>query len=48
MEQGIDVLVEKPMAATLEEADELVDSALRNKRILQVGHVERSIPRCLR
>ncbi len=47
MEQGIDVLVEKPMAATLEEADELVDSALRNKRILQVGHVERFNPAVL-
>src|SRR5438128_3761313 len=47
MEQGIDVLVEKPMAATLEEADELVDSARRNKRILQVGHVERFNPAVL-
>src|SRR5579859_7256952 len=44
MEQGIDVLVEKPMAATLEEADELVECAHRNLRILQVGHVERFNP----
>jgi predicted dehydrogenase len=47
MDQGIDVLVEKPMAATLEEADELVDSARRNRRILQVGHVERFNPAVL-
>lgn len=47
MERGIDVLVEKPMAATLEEADQLVDSARRNKRILQVGHVERFNPAVL-
>jgi len=41
---GLDVLVEKPMAATLSEADELLDAARRNKRILQVGHVERFNP----
>jgi len=44
MERGIDVLVEKPMAATLAEADELVEWAHRNSRILQVGHVERFNP----
>ena len=47
MEQGIDVLVEKPMAATLAEADQLVESAKRNERILQVGHVERFNPAVL-
>jgi len=47
MEQGIDVLVEKPMAATLAEADQLVESAKRNARILQVGHVERFNPAVL-
>ena len=47
MERGIDVLVEKPMAATLEEADELVECAHRNSRILQVGHVERFNPAVL-
>src|SRR5215468_9043132 len=47
MELGIDVLVEKPMAATLEEADELVECAERNSRILQVGHVERFNPAVL-
>jgi len=47
MEQGIDVLVEKPMAADLAEADALVDAAHRNSRILQVGHVERFNPAVL-
>jgi predicted dehydrogenase len=47
MEQGIDVLVEKPMAATLAEADKLVDGARRHARILQIGHVERFNPAVL-
>jgi len=38
---GLDVLVEKPMAASLGEADKLIASAMRGRRILQVGHVER-------
>ncbi|HXL21397.1 MAG TPA: Gfo/Idh/MocA family oxidoreductase [Candidatus Dormibacteraeota bacterium] len=44
MEMGLDVLVEKPMAATLAEADELLAAARRHGRILQVGHVERFNP----
>ena len=44
MEMGLDVLVEKPMAVNLTEADALLASAKRNKRILQVGHVERFNP----
>ncbi|HWZ96666.1 MAG TPA: Gfo/Idh/MocA family oxidoreductase [Candidatus Dormibacteraeota bacterium] len=47
MEQEIDVLVEKPMAANLAEADKLVETARRNSRILQVGHVERFNPAVL-
>jgi len=47
MEQGIDVLVEKPMAANLAEADALVEAAHRYSRILQVGHVERFNPAVL-
>jgi predicted dehydrogenase len=47
MEQGMDVLVEKPMAANLAEADALVECARRNSRILQVGHVERFNPAVL-
>jgi predicted dehydrogenase len=41
LDRGVDVLVEKPMAQTLEEAEELTDLAKRRGRILQVGHVER-------
>jgi predicted dehydrogenase len=47
MEQGMDVLVEKPMAVDLAEADALVDAAHRNSRILQIGHVERFNPAVL-
>lgn len=41
---GIDVLVEKPIAASLEEAGELVAMANSRGRILQVGHLERFNP----
>jgi predicted dehydrogenase len=44
MEAGIDVLVEKPLAASLAEADELVQLASTYKRIAQVGHLERFNP----
>ena len=44
LEAGIDVLVEKPIAPTLEEANRLVDAAERDGRILQVGHLERFNP----
>jgi len=44
LEMGLDVLVEKPMAASLTEADQLVATASRNGRLLQVGHVERFNP----
>ena len=44
LELGIDVLVEKPMAASLTEADELLAAASRKGRILQVGHLERFNP----
>jgi predicted dehydrogenase len=44
MEMGLDVLVEKPMAVNLAEADALLASAKKNERILQVGHVERFNP----
>ena len=43
-ELGIDVLVEKPMAVTLAEADELLAAASNAGRILQVGHLERFNP----
>ena len=41
LEKGVHVLVEKPLAATLDEADELVDLASKKKVVLQVGHVQR-------
>jgi predicted dehydrogenase len=44
MEHGIDVLVEKPMASTLEQARALIDASSLHKRVLQVGHVERFNP----
>jgi len=44
LEMGLDVLVEKPMAVDLAEADALLVAARKNRRILQVGHVERFNP----
>ncbi|MGA9145789.1 MAG: Gfo/Idh/MocA family oxidoreductase [Candidatus Acidiferrales bacterium] len=41
---GIDVLVEKPIAASLAEADVLIAAAKSRNRILQIGHVERFNP----
>ncbi|MGB7552903.1 MAG: Gfo/Idh/MocA family oxidoreductase [Candidatus Korobacteraceae bacterium] len=44
MQNGVDVLIEKPLAATVAEADELIAIAERHKRIAQVGHLERFNP----
>jgi predicted dehydrogenase len=44
LEAGIDVLVEKPLAANLEAADQLITAAAKHNRILQVGHLERFNP----
>jgi predicted dehydrogenase len=41
LEAGTDVLVEKPITRTVEEAEALVVLAARGGRILQVGHSER-------
>jgi len=38
---GLDVLIEKPIAATLADAEELLALAKRADRVLQVGHLER-------
>ncbi len=38
---GVDVLLEKPIANTLEEADELVELARSKGLILHIGHLER-------
>jgi predicted dehydrogenase len=39
--RGIDVLLEKPITATLREADELVNMAEKKQLVFQVGHQER-------
>lgn len=44
MEAGVDVLIEKPLASTLAEADEIISVAKRHQRIAQVGHLERFNP----
>jgi len=44
MEAGVDVLIEKPVAATLAEADELLRVAQKQGRVAQVGHLERFNP----
>jgi UDP-N-acetylglucosamine 3-dehydrogenase len=44
LEAGKHVLVEKPLAATLEQAEQLVATAERNSAVLAVGHVERFNP----
>jgi len=47
LQAGVDVLVEKPIAASLAEADALIELASRHQRILQVGHLERFNPAVL-
>ncbi len=44
LKQGIHVLVEKPIAHTLKDADRLIQAAEQNSRVLQVGHLERFNP----
>lgn len=44
LERSIPVLVEKPLAATLQEATQLVEIADSNNTLLQVGHIERFNP----
>jgi predicted dehydrogenase len=44
MAAGIDLLIEKPLASSLDEADELARLARANRRIVQVGHLERFNP----
>lgn len=41
---GVDCLVEKPIAASLEEAEGLIARAEKHGRVLQVGHLERFNP----
>ncbi len=44
MQSGVDVLIEKPLAITLNEADELIAIAKQHGRIAQAGHLERFNP----
>jgi predicted dehydrogenase len=44
LEAGVDVMIEKPIAATAEEAQSLIELAAAKQRIIQVGHVERYNP----
>lgn len=44
LEGGLDLLVEKPLAATVEDARAIVIAARRHARVVAVGHVERFNP----
>lgn len=44
MRRGVHVLMEKPIATNVAEAQELVRIAAENDRILQIGHIERFNP----
>ena len=44
LEAGIHVLVEKPIARTLAEADQMIAAAAKGGALLQVGHLERFNP----
>jgi predicted dehydrogenase len=44
LNEGVHVLVEKPISHTLADADRLIRAAQANKRVLQVGHLERFNP----
>ncbi|WP_446009153.1 Gfo/Idh/MocA family oxidoreductase [Candidatus Electrothrix sp.] len=47
LEHGVDILLEKPMTTTLQEADELIALAEQKQLLLQVGHLERFNPAVL-
>jgi predicted dehydrogenase len=44
LRRGIPLLIEKPLASTLEQAEELIELARRQQTVLQVGHIERFNP----
>ena len=44
MQSGVDVLIEKPLAASVAEANELIALARHHDRIAQTGHLERFNP----
>lgn len=47
LHHGVDVMVEKPITTTLSEADDLIQLARKQQRVLQVGHLERFNPAVL-
>jgi len=47
LDAGLDLLVEKPLAASLREADDLIERAEKGGRIVQPGHLERFNPAVL-
>jgi predicted dehydrogenase len=47
LEHNLDILIEKPMVSTLEQADELIKLAEEKDLLLQVGHLERFNPAVL-
>jgi len=47
LDAGLDLLVEKPLAASLNEADDLIARVERTGRIVQPGHLERFNPAVL-
>jgi predicted dehydrogenase len=44
LNEGIHVLIEKPISNSLEGADDLISTARKNNRVLQIGHLERFNP----
>jgi len=47
LDADLDLLVEKPLAANLAQADDLIQKAEKNSRVLQPGHLERFNPAVL-
>ena len=44
LQRGINCLLEKPIASTVKEADEIIEAAERAKVVLAIGHIERFNP----
>ena len=44
LNQGVHVLIEKPITSTVQQADQLIHTADQQQAVLQVGHVERFNP----
>lgn len=47
LEHGVDILIEKPMTTTLEEADAIIAKSETYNRIVQIGHIEQFNPAVL-